>query len=127
MSMHRDSILFSGKQFHIANHCTLLLLLVCAAVLTASAQVSILTQHYDNSRTGQNTNETILTPSNVNSTQFGRLFTQPIDDQAYAQPLYVPNLAIRNVTHNVIFVSTESDSVYAFDADGKVGANANPL
>ena len=86
---------FSGNYFairRIGSHCVPLVLLVCGAPLLASAQVSVLTQHYDNSRTGQDTSETILTPSNVNSTQFGKLFAQPIDGQAYAQPLYVPNL-----------------------------------
>ncbi len=72
----------------------------------------------DNFRTGQNLAESILTPSVVNPTQFGLLFTDTIDAAAYAQPLYVPNVAIPNQgTHNVIYVATENDSVYAFDAD----------
>ena len=72
----------------------------------------------DNFRTGQNLAESILTPSTVNPTQFGLLFTDTIDGAAYAQPLYVPNVAIPNQgTHNVIYVATENDSVYAFDAD----------
>jgi Bacterial lectin/Chitobiase/beta-hexosaminidase C-terminal domain len=86
--------------------------------LCSSAQTNILTQHYDNARTGQNTNETILTPANVNSTTFGKLFSLAADGYVYAQPLYVANLAIPgNGTHNMLFIATEHDSVYAYDAD----------
>ncbi len=82
------------------------------------AQTPILTQHYDNARTGQNTSETILTPANVSSAAFGKLFTLTADGYVYAQPLYVPDLAIPGQgTHNVIFIATEHDSIYAYDAD----------
>ncbi len=88
-------------------------------VASASAQTSILTQHYDNARTGQNTNETILTPANVSaSMSFGKLFTLPVTGYVYAQPLYVPGVVIPGQgTHNVLYVATEHDLVYAFDAD----------
>ena len=86
--------------------------------LPASAQTSILTQHYDNSRTGQNTAETILTTSNVNSSTFGKLFWIPVDGYVYAQPLYVPGVTIPgNGIHNVLYIATEHDSIYAVDAD----------
>ncbi len=89
----------------------------------------VLTQHYDNARTGQNITEIVLTPANVNSTQFGKLFTQPLDGQMTAQPLYVPGVFIPalNSTHNVVYAATMHDSVYAFDADNNQGTNASPL
>ncbi|HZP25399.1 MAG TPA: hypothetical protein VFB04_18300 [Terriglobales bacterium] len=80
--------------------------------------VSVLTYRNDDARDGANLNETILNPSNVNSGQFGKLLALPVDGQVYAQPLYLPNLTINGVQHNVVFVATENDTVYAFDADG---------
>jgi hypothetical protein len=82
-------------------------------------QVSVLTWHNDTSRTGQNLAETILTPLNVSNTDvFGKLFVISVDGKVDAEPLYVPSLAIPSKgTHNVLYVVTENDSAYAFDAD----------
>ena len=94
---------------------------VFVAALTSAAalhgQVSVLTWHNDNARTGQNLQETTLTPANVNPSTFGLLFTIPVDGKVDAQPLYVPALTISGAQHNVLYVVTEHDSVYAFDAD----------
>jgi hypothetical protein len=88
------------------------------ALLPVTAQVSVWAYHNDNYRTGLNTNETILNLTNVNPTSFGRLFTNRVDGCVYAQPLYVPGVAIPGQgTHNVLFIVTEHNSVYAFDAD----------
>jgi hypothetical protein len=83
----------------------------------APANVDILSGHYDYSLTAQNLQETTLTPTNVNATNFGTLFNAPIDGQAYGQPLYKTNVMISGTPHNVAFIATEHDSVYAFDAD----------
>src|SRR5690348_13505117 len=96
--------------------CFSLLALLCLASL-ATAQVSVLTNHNDNGRTGQDLQETTLTTSNVNVSNFGKLFTRTVDGYIYAQPLYVPGLAIGGKTRNVVYVATEHNSVYAFDAD----------
>ncbi len=90
---------------------------------SATAQTMILTQHNDISRTGQNLNETTLTPSNVTASQFGKLYAIQLDAQTYTQPLYMGSLTIGSVSHSVLFVATENDSVYAFDT----ATNGAPL
>jgi hypothetical protein len=105
---------------------TALLAMVSGSVL---AQVAVLTQHNDNSRTGANTHETLLTPSSVNKSSFGKLFSYKLDDQTYSQPLYVPNLtmAADKQAHNVVLVTTVNNSVYAWDADSNTANGGLPL
>src|SRR5579863_6580499 len=89
---------------------------LCAAL--ASTAADVVTYHNDIARTGQNLQETILTTGNVNSSTFGKLFTVPVDGIIDAEPLYLSSVSIPGKgTHNVIYVVTENDSVYAFDAD----------
>jgi hypothetical protein len=92
--------------------------LVLALASGLSGQVSVLTWHNDNARSGQNLQETNLTPANVKSSTFGRLTTISVDGKVDAQPLYVQSVTIPNQgVHNVLYVATEHGSLYAFDAD----------
>jgi chitodextrinase len=93
------------------------LCLIFPAAQSAPSQVNVVTQHNDLGRTGQNLGETTLTPSNVNVNGFGLLFKNTVDNQVYAQPLIVSAVNIGGGIHNVVYVSTTSNSVYAFDAD----------
>lgn len=90
--------------------------LMCATASPVRAQ-DVLTYHNNNFRNGLNNTETILTLSNVNSATFGKLFVVPADGLVDAEPLYLSSVAIGGVTHNLLIVVTENDSVYAYDAD----------
>src|SRR5436853_7143961 len=79
--------------------------------------VSVLTQHNDNTRSGWNDNETALTTSNVNVQQFGAVFALPVDDQVYAQPLVVGHVSVGAGDHNVVYIATVNNTLYAYDGD----------
>jgi hypothetical protein len=94
------------------------LLVVLALSPLAGAQ-RVITSQYDNARTGANLNETKLTPRNVNVQHFGKIFTLHVDGDVYAQPLFLGGVEIPGKgRHDVLFIATEHDSVYAFDAYG---------
>jgi hypothetical protein len=95
-----------------------LALLACISLLSPSfAQHPFTTTRADNRRGNANASETLLTPSNVNKAGFGLLFSAPVDNVVMAQPLYMPNVTINGQVHNVVYIVTMADSVYAIDAD----------
>jgi hypothetical protein len=120
-TLNSSTSCFSNKYFFT--------LFAAILLLTSSAfsQVNVTTFQDDNFRTGQNLNETILTPANVKSSTFGKLFSHKLDGYIYAQPLYLFNITLAGSAHNVVYAVSEHDTVYAFDADSASGTNANPL
>jgi len=94
---------------------------------TSNSSVDVITYHYDNGRSGQNLNETALTPANVNSTTFGKKGEFTVDGLVDAQPLYLSQVAIGGQKKNVLYVATEHGSVYAFDADSINGTTSTFL
>src|SRR5882757_287273 len=96
-----------------------------AATLGVTDLAGVYTYHNDLSRDGANPKEYALTPSNVNASGFGKLASCPVDGAIYGQPLWVANLTVNGAKHNVVFVATQHDSLYAFDADSS--SCATPL
>ena len=97
---------------------------ICLAVsllvpASLHAQVDVTTNRYDGRRTGANLKETTLTPSNVTVNSFGKLYSYPVDGAVYAQPLYLSGVSMQGVVHNVLYIVTMNDKVYAFDADSQ--------
>jgi len=114
----------SSARSRSGSYSWLILWTVCLVLVSSSfAQQTcppncpIPTNHVDNTRSNANTNETLLAPSNVNKYSFGHLFSAPVDYVVMGQPLYMPNVNIGGQSHNVIYVVTQADSVYAIDAD----------
>lgn len=100
----------------VACTCVCLLQLLMATPAW-TAPPAVLQRGYDANVTNANLNETILNTGNISVGTFGLVFSLPVDDNVFAQPLYVPNVTINQVSHNVIYVATMSDTVFAFDAD----------
>ena len=99
--------------------------LVPIFLLLPRSEAQILTAQYDNARTSATLHETVLTPANVNPAHFGKIFSFAVDGDVYAQPLYLQRVEVPGKgTHNVVFIATEHDSVYAFNAEG---APSSPL
>ena len=113
--------IFRARALHFGLALTVALATVQVAALaprSAHAQTSVTTQRYDNERSGCSVGETTLNTSNVNSKQFGKLFSRDVVGDVYAQPLIVAGLAMPKAgTRNVMFVATQANNVYAFDAD----------
>jgi hypothetical protein len=109
------TVQFTGTSGSLS-HSTPLMLTVSGGG-TSSAGPDVVTYHYDAGRTGLNANESTLTLQNVKPSSFGLLRTFPVDGKVDAQPLYLSSLTVGGQTHNVLYVATEHDSVYAFDAD----------
>ena len=102
--------------------------ILCLGFSLAWGQNDVLTQHNDNTRSGLNANETFLTPVNVNVNSFGKLFTQNVDGMIIGQPLYANQVLMSDgLVHNVVYIATQNNTVYAFDADSNQGNNAVPL
>ena len=113
-----STVTFTGVSGNLS-HSAPLALTVQATVSTTNAP-DVTTYHYDLARDGLNAQETVLTLSNVNSTQFGKIGFDTVDGLVDAQPLYLANVTAGGKLRNVLYVATEHDSVYAFDADSGV-------
>ncbi|WP_221269974.1 hypothetical protein RBB78_15130 [Tunturiibacter empetritectus] len=108
------TVTFTGTSGSLTHSSTLALTVQTIAMTNAP---DVTTFHYDVARDGLNAQETILTQSNVNSTQFGKIGFDAVDGKVDAQPLFLANVFVGGQLHNVLYVATEHNSVYAFDAD----------
>jgi len=108
------SVSFTGTSGSLVHSAVLSLNVTAPATISAP---DVTTYHFDVARDGLNAHETILTPANVNATQFGKIGFDTVDGLVDAEPLYLANVPIGGQLHNVLYVASEHDSVYAFDAD----------
>ena len=110
------TVTFTGTSGSLS-HTATLQLTVKAAATGGQPNVDVTTYHFDNARDGLNANETTLTPANVNAAGFGKIGFYTTDGKVDAAPLYLSGMTISGQTHNVLYIVSEHDSVYAFDAD----------
>ncbi|MBB6144909.1 hypothetical protein HNQ77_002865 [Silvibacterium bohemicum] len=110
-----STVTFTGTSGILTSAAPLNLTVLAAGTTATTPDVT--TYHYDNARDGLNAQESILTLANVNSTQFGKLGFDTVDGKVDAEPLYLGGVTIGGALHNVLYIATENDSVYAFDAD----------
>lgn len=110
------TVTFTGTSGSLS-HTATLALTVQAQAPPPTSSIDVTTYHYDNARDGLNAHESLLTVSNVNSKQFGKIGFDAVDGKVDAEPLYLSSLNIGGQTRNVLYVATEHDSVYAFDGD----------
>ncbi len=113
-AMSTSTVTFVGTSGNLTHSAPIALTVQSAAITNAP---DVTTYHYDISRDGLNAKEIILTPNNVNATQFGKIGFDMVDGKVDAEPLYLANVVVGSQLHNVLYVATEHDSVYAFDAD----------
>ena len=134
LSQNRDTDLLNPRSVsrmprpQPAARLVVVLFALCLGFSAAWGRNDVLTQHNDNTRSGLNSNETLLTPAKVTASKFGKLFTHAVDGIIVGQPLYASNVLMNDgQMHNVVYVATQHNTVYAFDADGTQGNNASPL
>ena len=105
--------------FTVAVLCLSIAQLSCNSYTANATSHDTLTWHGDPGLMGQNLSEVVLTTANVNQNQFGKVFSYPVDGQTFTEPLYVSDVPVVGVgTRNVVYVGTQNDTMYAFDADG---------
>jgi hypothetical protein len=122
------SVLRNRNAATMNHRMSFIVFVLCLGFSSAWGQNDVLTQHNDNTRSGLNANETALTSANVTATTFGKLFTQNVDGIIVGQPLYASNVLMNDGNvHNVVYVATQNNTVYAFDADSTQGNNVSPL
>ncbi|MEO8520798.1 MAG: hypothetical protein ABI603_05500 [Acidobacteriota bacterium] len=117
LGLGTDRCVGAGLRRRLASSAAAWILIAIAAPILLQAQINVLTNRYDPQRTGANLAERTLTVARVTTAQFGQLYAYPVEGAVYAQPLYMSAVTINGSLHNILYVATMSDKLYAFDAD----------